>query len=1149
MRWLRLTYGVVRYAGLAVTLSVATNQILSDKGLSWTWLYLSLGVAVLTYVVPQPGAAEPGGTAPARPATVPGGRRRTYLRQLRENVKDMETIGLATQGEFVLRLSQVYVDVSVTRQVLHATTGEPYLGAASGETGGLGERRSLESVLRDAGNGQTSRVLAVIGGPGSGKTTLARKTALTMCEHRWRTGKRRLPVLLYLRDHAAALLAENPPGLAELAVSAGWLDGKVSARWLDRQLDKGRCVVLLDGLDEVADQADRVRVVNWVRRQTQRHPHNIYVVTSRPHGYQSNPLPDAEVLQVRRFTGEQIHRFLRQWSHAIESRARSGSGREVVQAAERNAFDLQARLRDRPELYDLAANPLLLTMIANVHRYRGQLPGSRAELYAEMCDVLLHRRYEAKGLRDGTGLSGPHKQYVVQRLALAMMKDKVRDWPSRKAVGAIRRPLRQVPGDVDPEVFLDEARKSGLLVERDQGVYGFAHLTLQEYLAAAQLGTARADTSVLVAGVDDVWWRETIQLWAAGNDATEIISACLDSGTVHALALAFDCADIANTVEPAVRERLEALLTRSFLGSPELQRLLAGVLATRTLRETIQHDERTALCVRPVPRALYDMFVREEARDGHPHHPRTPEGPSGAVAVGMQAGDAERFAAWVSSITPETTYRLPQLEEISDHANAIQPHLRDHTVWVQQGGRTALFRQEGVAWPYTAGGPRSTSNGNPEVRGDLLETGPYLSLLAVPAVPQADVPSRARVMEWAGGVFAAVTQVPIRSSDGEYLFQCRELILDLSLCLALRKALEDATREDRSATGDRTRRQSLEHARTLADLLNHDHFHDRSGPDVPLHHIDEALSLDPGLDRSRGRGTSLAYALVAAVRHFVGHLREFMDSAQEPLDQLANAAVGARVYADNIQAALDLGIGVTARSLSDLPDFTRAAEPALTFLGPRCGEQDAGSGAGPVGAGVGLEAARQAENMQFPLAGDVGLPVPDYPFLAVELALSERESPGAGQVALSAYVSALAHEPPIAPVGQLTLARLEQFLSRVRPVAGRAPEDPVHVVRGVRADLDRLSGVSPVVDRLLSLLDEVAALLDSVRDRGAPSDPRTLAACRTALRVVIGSLHPDEFRVSTGDLDLVRQTLTAVGHPRYHATLANQSLLLTRVQG
>ncbi|MEU7661934.1 hypothetical protein AB0B60_26120, partial [Streptomyces lincolnensis] len=33
------------------------------------------------------------------------------------------------------------------------------------------------------------------------------------------------------------------------------------------------------------------------------------------------------------------------------------------------------------------ANPLLLTMIANVHRYRGQLPGSRAELYAEMCDA------------------------------------------------------------------------------------------------------------------------------------------------------------------------------------------------------------------------------------------------------------------------------------------------------------------------------------------------------------------------------------------------------------------------------------------------------------------------------------------------------------------------------------------------------------------------------------------------------------------------------------------------------------------------------------------------------------------------------------------------------------------------------------------
>lgn len=482
--------GVARIVGgaaLSVCVGVAVNQILSDGKFSWTWLYASLGVSVLFLLYAEAFAAPDAANAPQ---TVRGGRK-VYLRQLRASVQDMETVGVATPGQFVLRMRQVYVDVSLVPQALHTTTGEPFLGAVAvaEPAPGPGERRSLESVLRDAERETVARVLAVVGGPGSGKTTLARNTALSLCRRHWALRRLGLPVLIYLRDHAAAILAEDAPALGEVAVSVGWLEGKVSATWMERQLDRGGCVVLLDGLDEVADTADRGRVVSWTRRQIQRHPHNTYVVTSRPHGYESNPLPGAEVLQVRRFTAEQVSRFMHQWSHATERRAREGSEQDVRAVAHRNAENLLARLREKPALYDLAANPLLLTMTANVHRYRGQLPGSRAELYAEMCDVLLHRRSEDRGLHDATGLGGPHKQHVVQHLALAMMKARTRDWPLHDAVEAIRYPLQQVPGNVPPEVFLEEARKSGLLVEREHGVYGFAHLTLQEYLAAAQLGT------------------------------------------------------------------------------------------------------------------------------------------------------------------------------------------------------------------------------------------------------------------------------------------------------------------------------------------------------------------------------------------------------------------------------------------------------------------------------------------------------------------------------------------------------------------------------------------------------------------------------------------------------------------------------------
>jgi hypothetical protein len=42
--------------------------------------------------------------------------------------------------------------------------------------------------------------------------------------------------------------------------------------------------------------------------------------------------------------------------------------------------------------------------------------------------------------------------------------------------------------------------------------------------------------------VSDPWWRETTLLYAARADADPVVKACLDAGTVDALALAFDCA-------------------------------------------------------------------------------------------------------------------------------------------------------------------------------------------------------------------------------------------------------------------------------------------------------------------------------------------------------------------------------------------------------------------------------------------------------------------------------------------------------------------------------------------------------------------------------------------------------------------------------
>ncbi|MFI0405944.1 NACHT domain-containing protein [Actinomadura sp. 3N508] len=554
----------------------------------------------------------------------------------------METIGLVTQAEFVLRTRQVYVNVMLQPKPVTDTVTDSGIGLVPPDSA---RRDPLASFLT------AGRVLAVLGAAGSGKTTLARYTALELAERRWwRRGL--LPVLLYLRDHAEAIQAGQTESLARIAAAAPWLDDAVPAEWLERRLARGRCVVLLDGLDEVADAGQRSRVVQWVEEQISRYPGNAFVVTSRPLGYEANRLTRADVLQVQRFTSAQIRAFLHAWYRAIERRSRDADAEEIDRIAAQAADDLFHRVGGRPSLYDLAANPLLLTMIANVHRYRSSLPGSRAALYEEVCQVLLHRRQEAKNLPDAEleNLSGERKERIVQELAWHMMRQNLRDISVDRAARAIRLVLRRTAPDVTPEAFLAHVRRSGLLLEHQHGRYGFAHLTLQEYLAAALVPDHASRRQILVDKVNDPWWRETTLLWAARADAGPVVEACLAARTITALSLAYACASEARELDPALRTELDRLLTVA-PSDPDEIRLLDGVAAARALENTYTIDDNgTLICARPVPDDLWARYARAVNLQ--------------TVTGNPLSGDIDKFLIWLSNLFSDgTRYRLPEPAE------------------------------------------------------------------------------------------------------------------------------------------------------------------------------------------------------------------------------------------------------------------------------------------------------------------------------------------------------------------------------------------------------------------------------------------------------------------------------------------------------
>jgi NACHT domain len=645
---------------------------------------------------------------------------RDYRAFVLAGLRFIDQKGLATVGPFAPELDDVYVDVSLVPRSPHLVKEGLLPDLSTVPT----ERLALNEFL----DRPDPVVLAVIGAPGSGKTTLLRHTARQVFQRRDRQGReRRLPILLYLRDHSAAIVADPNITLTDLLrTTLGELRATEPDGWFEQRLRAGECVVLLDGLDEVAQSERRRKVAAWAERQIRQYPDNHYVITSRPHGYRAAEISGADVLQVRGFTAEQVSRFVHGWYRAVERYSTGMAEEDITARARREADDLLQRLDHTPNLHDLTANPLLLTMIANVHRYRAALPVSRAELYAEIIQVMLFRRQEAKDLP--IQVAGEKKEALLRGVAYAMMQRRLSDLPQDEVLAEVRPALRRLASQITAEDFLADIGSNGLLVERETGLYCFAHHTFQEYLAAAYIHD-KGLVDVLANAVDDQWWRETTLLYAARTDADRIVAACLNSGKIPALALAFDCADQGSEFAEDLRDRLEGLLAdvSSPTTTQERRHLVTGVLLTRHLQQRIRTSVGTRICIRPITASLYQLF-RDDTRTPAPDSLPPPIVGTEPIS-GVRASDAAALVGWVNTVIGgEAAYRLPSRAALEDPvAQRLMTSTTvdlPHNIWIEQvRSAPELWVPPGARHPHQVDVTTLTAHVDSDMtRSDLMLT-------------------------------------------------------------------------------------------------------------------------------------------------------------------------------------------------------------------------------------------------------------------------------------------------------------------------------------------------------------------------------------------------------------------------------------------
>ncbi|HET9210384.1 MAG TPA: SUMF1/EgtB/PvdO family nonheme iron enzyme [Thermoanaerobaculia bacterium] len=494
-----------------------------------------VAVALQTYQQ-ESAAAGDGAVKPrSRKRSGPGELARTerlYLEQLVERYRYLDFKGLGISDRVPLRLPllEMYVPLKARVQTPLGETWARQMRLAGRpvgeeEAGAMGERlsepRPVLELLRESSG------MVLLGDPGSGKTTFLKSLALSLASGQFESLglKDLLPVLIPLSAYANAL-AKREVTLTRF-LSRYFEEGELKsslATLFEQKLAAGEVLLLLDGLDEVRERRRRSLVVRRVEDfyRSHRAAGNKFVLTSRVVGYRE-VRPSAEGLAEATlvdFDDEEIAAFVNRWTAAIE-KAASGETRRARKEASREQEELLAAVAGNPGVRSLAANPLLLTILALMKRQGMILPERRVELYERCIQTLIKDWNLARGLagRAAKDLDLWATLRVLRPLALWMHQTS----PGVGLVkeGDLQRELKRIFAgrkERDPEraarQFLEDVREhTSLLLDRGGRQYGFIHLTFQEYLAASALAQEHQQdvepiVSALAAHVGEATWRE-----------------------------------------------------------------------------------------------------------------------------------------------------------------------------------------------------------------------------------------------------------------------------------------------------------------------------------------------------------------------------------------------------------------------------------------------------------------------------------------------------------------------------------------------------------------------------------------------------------------------------------------------------------------
>lgn len=369
--------------------------------------------------------------------------------------------------------------------------------------------------------------------PGGGKTLLLKRLAVAYSSKTRRTaGDDELPdidlVPLIIRcrewkEHIKKPIQSMIKSLADIVGDAS-LDGLLEA--FEAPLKAGNVLLLLDGLDEIHDDGDRLVFVENLEKFITTYPDIRVVITSREAGFDLVAPTLSRFCEKHRISPLNENAIISLCSHWHTLMA--ANAKEAHDEAELTA----SQVLGSPSLRRLAENPLLLTMLLVVKHGAGKLPPDRVSLYERAVEILL----DSWNIKGHAALNPKEAVPQLSCLAFEMLRQGKQTATEQEIVDIITAAREKLPligryAKDSPDEFLKRVElRSSLLLEGGHKLedgkavpfYQFRHLTFQEYLAAAavvngQMVSVDPSSSPIVSFGDNLLsseWKEVVPMTA-----------------------------------------------------------------------------------------------------------------------------------------------------------------------------------------------------------------------------------------------------------------------------------------------------------------------------------------------------------------------------------------------------------------------------------------------------------------------------------------------------------------------------------------------------------------------------------------------------------------------------------------------------------